>query len=245
MSFNQSTPNKPYASSQLVGLSGGSVNELNAAKAMLEAYVSGERKTRPPKKMLNILEENGIITKKGGRMPKKPPPNTAVMKPEPFEGGKVNRLKKAKKWTSFVKKDIVKDGIDLAAYGYDKYDAATNPYGNAMAKAITGGKVNRLKKAKKWTSFVKDDIVKDGIDLAAYGYDKYNAATNPYGHAMAKAITGGAAKRPPSKWISFVKAYSAKHNIPYGEALKRAGPEYKKMSGSGYGKVGGAYSGVY
>ena len=42
MSFNQSTPNKPYASSQLVGLSGGSVNELNAAKAMLEAYVSGE-----------------------------------------------------------------------------------------------------------------------------------------------------------------------------------------------------------
>ena len=192
MSFNQSTPNKPYASSQLVGLSGGSVNELNAAKAMLEAYVSGERKTRPPKKMLNILEENGIITKKGGRMPKKPPPHTAVMNPEPFEGGKVNRLKKA----------------------------------------------------KKWTSFVKDDIVKDGIDLAAYGYDKYNAATNPYGHAMSAAITGGA-KRPPSKWISFVKEYSAKHNIPYGEALKRAGPEYKKMSGSGYGKVGGAYSGVY
>ena len=98
-------------------------------------------------------------------MPKKPPPNTAVMNPEPFTGG-VNRLKKAKKWTSFVKNGIVKDGIDLAAYGYDKYDAATNPYGNAMAKAITGG-VNRLKKAKKWTSFVKDDILNNPGDIVS------------------------------------------------------------------------------
>ena len=242
MAFNQSKPNLPHMVSSLVGISGGSLQELGKAKSMLEAYVNGTRKTRPPQKVLDLLEKHQIITKKSGsgRMPRKPPPKLAVEHPEAFEGGKVNRLKKAKKWTSFVKDDIIKDGIDLTAYGYDKYSAATNPYGHAMAEAITGGKVNRLKKAKKWTSFVKDDIVKDGIDLAAYGYDKYSAATNPYGHAMSKALTGGA--RPPSKWILFVKEYANKHNLKYADALKKAGPEYRKLTGSGYNKVGAGYN---
>ena len=140
MAFNQSKPNLPHMVSSLVGISGGSLQELGKAKSMLEAYVNGTRKTRPPQKVLDLLEKHQIITKKSGsgRMPRKPPPKLAVEHPEAFEGGKVNRLKKAKKWTSFVKDDIIKDGIDLTAYGYDKYSAATNPYGHAMAEAITG-----------------------------------------------------------------------------------------------------------
>ena len=190
MAFNQSKPNLPHMVSSLVGISGGSLQELGKAKSMLEAYVNGTRKTRPPQKVLDLLEKHQIITKKSGsgRMPRKPPPKLAVEHPEAFEGGKVNRLKKA----------------------------------------------------KKWTSFVKDDIVKDGIDLAAYGYDKYSAATNPYGHAMSKALTGGA--RPPSKWILFVKEYAQKHNLKYADALKKAGPEYRKLTGSGYNKVGAGYN---
>ena len=190
MAFNQSKPNLPHMVSSLVGISGGSLQELGKAKSMLEAYINGTRKTRPPQKVLDLLEKHQIISKTGGsgRMPRRPPPKLAVEHPEAFEGGKVNRLKKAKKWTGFVKKDIIKDGIDLAAYGYDKYDAARNPYGHAMSKALTGG------------------------------------------------------KRPPSKWILFVKEFADKHNLKYADALKKAGPEYRKLTGSGYNKVGAGYN---
>ena len=45
---------------------------------------------------------------------------------------------------------------------------------------------------------------------------------------------GGSAKRAPSAWITFVKAYSTKHGVTYCEALKTSGPEYRKMVGKGY-----------
>jgi|TARA_R110000824_G_C15095562_1_gene665786 hypothetical protein len=41
-----------------------------------------------------------------------------------------------------------------------------------------------------------------------------------------------------SKWIDFVKAYSKKNNISYTEALKKAGPEYRKMKGEKAGTKG-------
>ena len=34
-----------------------------------------------------------------------------------------------------------------------------------------------------------------------------------------------------SKWIMFVKEYAKKNNISYTEALKKAGPEYRKKMG--------------
>jgi len=34
-----------------------------------------------------------------------------------------------------------------------------------------------------------------------------------------------------SEWIEFVRAYSKKNNISYPEALKKAGPEYRKTKG--------------
>lgn len=30
-------------------------------------------------------------------------------------------------------------------------------------------------------------------------------------------------------WVSFVKEYSKKNNMKYNEALKKAGPEFRKM----------------
>ena len=50
MAFNQSKTNLPHMVSSLVGISGGSLQEIGKAKSMLEAYVNGTRKTRPPKK---------------------------------------------------------------------------------------------------------------------------------------------------------------------------------------------------
>jgi len=39
-----------------------------------------------------------------------------------------------------------------------------------------------------------------------------------------KASGGG------GSWINHVKAYAAKNNMKYSEALKKAGPEYRKMN---------------
>ena len=161
LGFNK-TGIPPHATTQLVDL------KLDKASSELKKYLNGERKTRPTKKMLEVLEDNGVISKSGA--------------------------------------------------GYSK----------------VGGKVSRINKAKKWTTFVKDDIVKDGIDLGSYGYDAYNKATNPVGHALKSAISGGAIKKP-SAWISFVKDYAQKNNMPYKEALKAASGPYKKLkSGAGY-----------
>jgi len=95
-----------------------------------------------------------------------------------MEGG-VNRLKKAKKWTSYAV-DTAKQGMDLAkSFGGKKvnhlkkakkwtaYAVDTAKQGMDLAKAFGG--VNRLKKAKKWTSYAVD-TAKQGMDLAkAFG----------------------------------------------------------------------------
>jgi hypothetical protein len=41
-----------------------------------------------------------------------------------------------------------------------------------------------------------------------------------------------------SDWIKFVKEYSKKNKISYTEALKKAGPEYRKMKGIKAGTKG-------
>ena len=65
MSFN-STKQIPFATDKLVGISGGSTSDKTLTKAVneLKAYANGTKKTKPSKKMLNVLEQNGIITKK-------------------------------------------------------------------------------------------------------------------------------------------------------------------------------------
>ena len=94
------------------------------------------------------------------------------------------------------------------------------------------GKISRIKKAKKWEGFAKDTAY-DGIDLARYGYENFKEATNPIQAEAKKAAKGiskmfGGAKSP-SPWIQHVKAFSQKHNIPYKEALSKAGPSYRQL----------------
>jgi hypothetical protein len=89
------------------------------------------------------------------------------------------------------------------------------------------GGVNRLKKAKRWRDFSEETAYK-GIDLADYGYRKAKTAMNPVTRTVSGWF-GGAQKRGPSPWISFVKDFSQKHNIPYKEALSKAGPSYRAL----------------
>jgi len=94
--------------------------------------------------MLEVLEENNVISKSGAGYSKVGGGYSKV-------GGKVNRLKEGNQWDDFSKKQV-KDGIDLGSYGYDAYNQATNPIGYAMTKAIGGA----VKKPSAWISFVKE-----------------------------------------------------------------------------------------
>lgn len=80
-------------------------SELDKAKDSLQKYVEGKKKSKPLKKHLDLLEQQGIISKTQ-------------------EGG-VNRLKKAKRWTGFAV-DTANKGLDLAEKGM-KIGSAKKP----------------------------------------------------------------------------------------------------------------------
>ena len=96
------------------------------------------------------------------------------------------------------------------------------------------GKISRINKAEKWRDF-SDDTLRKGIDTGRYGYEQYRKAVFPdqteLKEAAKKGIKGftkmfGGAQSP---WIGFVKEFSQKHNIPYKEALSKAGPAYRAI----------------
>ena len=96
------------------------------------------------------------------------------------------------------------------------------------------GKISRINKAEKWRDF-SDDTLRKGIDTGSYGYEQYRKAVFPVQtelkEAAKKGIKGftkmfGGAQSP---WIGFVKEFSQKHNIPYKEALSKAGPAYRQL----------------
>jgi len=107
--------------------------ELEKAKSSLKSFLDGQRKNKPSKKHLQLLENHNIISKKVE---------------EKTEGGKVNRMNKAKKWTDFSA-NTIDTGLDLAA----------------KAKMIAG-KVNRMNKAQKWTDFSANTL-DTGLNLAS------------------------------------------------------------------------------
>jgi len=126
---------------------GGNLNDdVEKAMKQLKSFMDGKRKTKPAKKMLDILEKEGIISKV-----------------DEMTGG-VNRLKKANRWRDFSN-DTAKMGIDTAAYGYDKYQQAVNPVttqGKKLLTKIFGGDKPK-KSPSQWVMFVKDFAQKNNI----------------------------------------------------------------------------------
>ena len=91
------------------------------------------------------------------------------------------------------------------------------------------GGVNRLKKAERWRDF-SNDTLRMGIDTADYGYRKAKNAMNPVSRTVSGWFGGAqGGKRGPSMWIGFVKEFAQENNIPYKEALKKAGPAYRQI----------------
>ena len=157
LGFNK-TGIPPHATTQLVDL------KLDKASDALKKYLNGERKTRPTKKMLEVLESKGVISKSGAGYSQVGGGYSKI--------GGVNRIKKANRWADFSKQQV-KDGIDLGSYGYDAYKKATNPVGHALKTAILGGAV---KKPSAWITFVKSFQEKNNISYK----EALKAASGPY-----------------------------------------------------------------
>ena len=97
----------------------------------------------------------------------------------------------------------------------------------AVGAGNKSGRISRIKKANKWKDFSKS-VVEDGMELGQKGLDMFNKQKDrqsPMGQV--KRAFGGVVKAP-SKWIMFVKEFASKNGISYKEALKAAGPEYRK-----------------
>jgi hypothetical protein len=188
--------------SNITTLSAGSHNRMDLVKKIMK-----EQGLNLPQAS-KFIKENGLYKKAE----------------KAITGGKVNRLKKAKKWKNFA--------VDTANDGLDLYERATDPFkkvkslfgGEIEGGGKKNGKIFRINKAEKWRDFVKD-TANDGLDL-------YERATDPFKKFKSfGSIFGGDVKpkRPPSAWIQFVKQYAAKNGLPYKEALKAAGPAYRKL----------------
>jgi hypothetical protein len=54
------------------------------------------------------------------------------------KSGKISRVKKAGKWRDFSV-DTAKSGIDVAKYGYEKYQEARNPVQSGLKKMFSFG----------------------------------------------------------------------------------------------------------
>ena len=124
------------------------MKEFIKAKKQLDDYTSGERKSKPAKAMLDILESQGVISKIDDEMTG-----------SGNASGKISRIKKAKKWADFSDTSLRK-GIDTAAYGYKEYKKATNPI-TAKITSMFGGANKRP--PSNWIIHVKDYAQKNSI----------------------------------------------------------------------------------
>jgi hypothetical protein len=128
-------------------------------------------------------------------------------------GGKVNRLKKAKRWLGFAKSLVPKSISDALE------DKAVGMIGRV------GGKVNRLKKAKRWLGFTKSLVPKSISD--ALEHQAVGMIGKMGGRRIGSTNSRVGGKRV-SAWIQHVKAYQQAHGCSYKDAMMGAKATYKK-----------------
>ena len=138
------------------------------------------------------------------------PGNNAYDQMQVFGG--INRLKKANRWSKFVRDLVpkrVRDAVEDKAVG--------------MIGRMGG--VNRLKKANRWSKFVRD-LVPKSIRNAVE--DKAVGMIGRMGGRRVGSTNSPVGGRRPSAWIQHVKAYQQAHGCSYKEAMMGAKATYKK-----------------
>jgi len=220
---------------------GGKNNNLHLKKEEIhilpykkEIKITGGSSNNRIEIVKKIMKEKGLTLPQASKFVKE---NNLYQKIEKAVGagnksGRISRIKKANKWKNFSK-EVVEDGMELGQKGLDMFNKQKDrqsPMGQvkrAFGAGNKSGRISRIKKANKWKDFSKE-VVEDGMELGQKGLDMFNKQkdrNSPMGQM--KRAFGGVVKAP-SKWIMFVKEFASKNGISYKEALKAAGPEYRK-----------------
>ena len=87
------------------------------------------------------------------------------------------------------------------------------------------GGVNRLKKANRWSKFVRD-LVPESVRNAVE--DKAVSMIGKMGGRRVGSTNSPVGGKRPSAWIEHVKAYQRAHGCSYKEAMMGAKASYKK-----------------
>jgi hypothetical protein len=132
-------------------LYGAGNNDVEKAMKQLKSFMNGTRKTKPAKKMLDILEKEGIISKMTGG----------------YKSTSKEQIEDADAWTDYAVRTGDK-GIGLARRGYENAKDAMNPAQSEAKKAAKqvskwfGGEKPK-KSPSQWIMFVKDFAQKNNI----------------------------------------------------------------------------------
>jgi hypothetical protein len=101
------------------------------------------------------------------------------------------------------------------------------------------GKISRIKKANKWRDF-SVDTAKQGIDVAKYGYEKYQEATNPAQSKLKQMFGFGEMEGGKISMADIKKSYNKNvKNTKLGKALKEtAGTALGQVYDTGTNMIG-------
>jgi len=143
------------------------------------------------------------------------------------QSGKISRVKKAGKWRDFSV-DTAKQGIDVAKYGYEKYQEATNPVQSKLKKMfgfggdVEGGMLSMADIKKSYNKNVKNTKLGKALkETAGTALGQvYDTGTNMIGNTRHLGSVADALKKGKAKNVSKLTQLS-------GLGLKLQGGEMK------------------
>jgi hypothetical protein len=168
------------------------------------------------------------------------------------KSGKISRIKKANKWRDFSV-DTAKQGIDVAKYGYEKYQEATNPvqsklkqmfgFGMEMEQDVEGGKISMADIKKSYNKNVKNTKLGKALkETAEKGLGQvYDTGTNMIGNTRHLGSVADALKKSKKGNVSKLTQLSGL-GLKLGEGMTDARYRRPITLGNGMRMSGGACS---
>jgi hypothetical protein len=166
------------------------------------------------------------------------------------KSGKISRIKKANKWRDFSV-DTAKQGIDVAKYGYEKYQEATNPVQSKLKKMfgfgdlnqdVEGGMLSMADIKKSYNKNVKNTKLGKALkETAGTALGQvYDTGTNMIGNTRHLGSVADALKKGKAKNVSKLTQLSGLGLKLQGGEMKDARYRRPITMGNGMRMSGGA-----
>ena len=161
------------------------------------------------------------------------------------KSGKISRVKKAGKWRDFSV-DTAKQGIDVAKYGYEKYQEATNPVQSKLKQMfgfggdVEGGKISMADIKKSYNKNVRNTKLGKSLKETAGNAlgQVYDTGTNMIGNTRHLGSVADALKKGKKGNISKVTQLSGL-GLKLGEGMTDARYRRPITMGNGMRMSGG------